>query len=469
MTLLSAEQVATWRGERDQIVQLLGQTPGHVHLVGIGGIGMAGVARHLAHRGFTVSGSDEVESRVTEWLRGHGITVTCGHAADQLGAHVQWVIKTPAVSDSNPELVAARERGLPVFRRGAALPALLRGSHSVAVSGTHGKTTTSAMIAHILQHAGRDPSFCIGGELEQLGGVAGVGKGEAFVVEADESDGTVVLYEPDIAVVTNVEYDHMEHFPDEESFVDCFRRFISQARKSVVVCADDPIAASLAPGATTFGFSESAMVRGTHFEPAGDRCGFQIRWGDGAGTDVELPVPGNHNAVNAVGAATAARELGVEPAAIADALACFQPARRRFEQVWADDDVRVISDYAHHPTEVRAVIQTARQLGGRRVRAIYQPHRYTRTLALRDQFPPAFDGLDELILVPVYAASEAPIVGATSEDLLQAVNKRGSIIASFEQDLRVAWDRLRGSAEPGDILLILGAGDVERIVDWARR
>jgi UDP-N-acetylmuramate--alanine ligase len=458
------------KAQGDRFRELLARKEGRVHFVGIGGVGMAGLARHLAHRGFTVSGSDAVPSRITEWLKQHGIPVAHGHSADQIPQELLCVIRTPAVPDDNPEIRAAYARCVPVIPRGAALPGLLEATRSIAVAGTHGKTTTAAMIAQVLHSAGKDPSYCVGGEIDALDGVAGVGKGGLMVVEADESDGTLRLYAPDIGVITNIEFDHMEHFASETEFFACFESYISNVRGTAIYCGDDDAArrvSSSVGGALAYGFRDGSDVQGRIKKQDESGTSFTFRFGLGPWEPAHLPVPGVHNVRNALGAIAAARVLGIETEAIAAGLAAFRPVRRRFEEVGGTGNVRVITDYAHHPTEIAAVIETARILGPRRLVAIYQPHRYTRTLALRDTFPPAFEGVDELVLVPVYAASESPVPGGTSEDLYAAFAGREKPSVQNAPSLEAAWEWIRAMLEPGDLFLILGAGDVDKVASWA--
>ena len=440
------------------------------HLVGVGGVGMAGLALHLAHRGFRVTGCDaSTGSRIIAWLQSSGVTVVAGHEASHISNDTGFVIRTAAVRDDAPEIRAARERGVPVYLRGTFLPAMLEGRTSVAVSGTHGKTTTSAMIAQVLAAAGRGPGFCIGGEVDALGGVAGVGEDRVMVVEADESDGTVALYSPDIAVVTNIEYDHMEHFEGEAELFECFRRFMSQARR-VVYGIDDPRAAE-AGGALrdgiSFGFSEKARVRGTALEEEKSGVRFTVVCDGGELGRVELPVPGRHNVLNALAAVAVTMELGCGFEAVRGGLARFMPARRRFERV-LDGEITVISDYAHHPTEIAALVRTALAWRRRRIVAVFQPHRFTRTRALGADFPAAFRGVDEVVLVPVYAASEEPLPGGTSDDLLRYFEKSGGTVAHSLASLTEAWDYVGPRLKAGDVLLVVGAGDVEQLAFRAR-
>jgi len=440
-----------------------------VHLVGVAGIGMAGVAVHLADRGIEVSGCDLLRNRVSGWLENRGIPVFESHVADHVEPPVQWVVRSTAVSDDCPDLKRAAERGLPVYHRGLVLPALLHDRISVAVSGTHGKTTTSNMITQILVQAGKHPGFCIGGEVDSLGGVADPGGGEFMIVEADESDGTVMLYEPDIAVITNVEYDHMEHFGNEDALFQCFEVFARNARKRVIYCADDERAVRICgalPESRSYGFHEEASIRGMDYALSAKGSVFRVVVdGVSLGT-LELPVPGRHNAVNALGACAAVLELGVDFSETRRALGSFCHARRRFEKV-ADGDIVAISDYAHHPTEIRALTHTVSNLPHRRLIAVFQPHRYTRTRALGKDFPSAFEGIDELVLTPVYAASEQPLEGGTSEDLLAHFKAAGVMPVKLMDSLAAARKYLESVLKPGDVLLIVGAGDVEVLAEWA--
>lgn len=441
---------------------LLGLGKGRVHLVGVGGVGMAGLAVHLVARGFTVSGCDAVVSRITEWLAARGIAVQSGHDPSH-AAGADWLVRTPAVAADHAELGAARARGLPVFDRGEVLPALLDGRTSVAVSGTHGKTTTAAMTAQVLEAAELRPGFCIGGEVTALGGVAGAGEGKYLVVEADESDGTVALYQPTVAIITNVEYDHMENFDNPQDLFSCFDAFARGAQQ-VIYGRDDARAARIggaARGAWGYGFSDDADIRAVEVEESGDSIAFGVVARGRQLGRVVLPVAGRHNAQNALGACAAALALGVPFGEIRQGLERFVPARRRFEKTY-DGRIMVVSDYAHHPTEIRALVQMARGLG-RRLVAVFQPHRYTRTRALGRDFPPAFEGVDEVLLVPVYEASEKRLEGGTAEDLQRHFDDSGRVTSRYLASLDKAWEYLRPRLRDGDVLLVVGAGDVERL------
>lgn len=461
----------TGRRQVAEIRRRLAGSPGGVHLVGVAGIGMAGVAVHLAARGFRVSGCDLSFNRVSEDLKARGVHVLSGHTPSHITSDVQWAVKSTAVPDDCAEIAAAGKKGIPVYPRGAVLPALLEGRTSVAVTGTHGKTTTSAMIAQVLADAGQKPGFCIGGEVTRLGGVAAPGDGKILVVEADESDGTVILYEPDVAVITNIEYDHMEHFRDEGTLVDCFKTFAANAKRRVIFCADDPRAAAVCgshPKAFSYGFSAGADLRGGGVEESASSVSMDVALKGRVLGRIVLPVPGRHNAQNALAACAAALELGVPFEKARDSLAGFAHVRRRFEVVVDCDGLLVISDYAHHPTEIRALVQTALQLKKRKVIGVFQPHRYTRTLALGKDFPPAFEGLSELVLVPVYEASEKPVAGGTSEDLFRHFQSFGRVATRYIPSLEEAWRYLKTNIDKGDLLLVIGAGDVEKIAGWAQ-
>jgi UDP-N-acetylmuramate--alanine ligase len=402
-------------------------------MIGIGGIGMAGLALLLKERGHCVTGCDEQENRQTAWLREKGISVLPGHDRSHL-TDIDWIIRTTAVPDDHPEVIHAT---VPVSRRGEVLPALMRDRITIAVSGTHGKTTTTSMIAQIL-----GCGYCIGGEVPGFDGVAK--DGEIMVVEADESDGTIVNYHPDIAVITNIEYDHMEHHASVEAFESCFKTLIANTKQKVVYCAEDAAAARLCAG------NPKAVSYGV------------------AGGMWNVALPGIHNRLNASAAIEVSRQWKTDEE-IFQALEKIKPVRRRFEKVFAGE-YTIISDYAHHPTEIRTLIQTVREtLSPKRLLGIFQPHRYTRTKALMADFPPAFQGLDTLWLVPVYAASEKPLKGGTTEDLAGNFPAAGGPEVKNFHSLEKAWHDIKRELRAGDVLLIIGAGDIEQLAEWARR
>lgn len=421
-------------GSVEQAEQLI-HRGGHVHLAGIGGIGMAGVAWLLKERGFRVSGCDLQQNRQTRWLAGSGIDIAVGHDGAHVEKTVDWLVRSTAVPDSHPEVRRALALDVPVSRRGDVLPALMRDRICIAVSGTHGKTTTTAMVAQVL-----GCGYCIGGEIPGFESVAR--DGEIIVVEADESDGTVAGYTPDYAVITNIDYDHMEHHDSEAAFIGCFEKLVENTKRQVFYCAEDPIAVRLCsdnPKCEAFKYPES---------------------------HVALPMPGKHNQWN-VAAAIAVSRCWKSEREILQILENIQPVRRRFETVFNDRGIRIVSDYAHHPTEIAALVEAAQELGPKRLLGIFQPHRYTRTLALGEDFPPSFQGLEKLWLVPVYAASEPPLTGGTTEALAARFSNDWKDQLHVFQSLETAWDDIQSRLRDGDLLLIIGAGDIERIAGWA--
>ena len=440
------------------------RTPGsRVHLLGVGGIGMAGLARLLAAKGLAVTGCDGGAPRTMAWLRSCGIPAVTGHDAAHL-ENADWAVFSPALQPGHPELVAAEKRGIPLYRRGQVLPVLAELWKTVAVSGTHGKTTTSSMIAHILRRCGVDASWCIGGELPPDGAPAGAGKSEWLVIEADESDGTLALYAPEIAVITNIEFDHMEHFASKEAMVACFRTFAQQAR-TVVFCADDPEARQVGVAARgiSYGLNEKADFTANSLEAGRSGTRFRVRAPGGRQAVLTLPLPGRHNVLNALAALAACDRCGIAPDAAGAALESFALPKRRFEPVAAAKGIRIIADYAHHPSEIRALIDAAKQAGAERIWAVFQPHRYTRTRALGADFPPAFAGVAGVILAPVYAASEPPRDGGTSEDLLKHFWRHGGAPVELVKSLEEAAEAIAGRWKPGDWVLVVGAGDVEDV------
>jgi UDP-N-acetylmuramate--L-alanine ligase/UDP-N-acetylenolpyruvoylglucosamine reductase len=456
---------------REALAKRLAMPGAGVHLAGICGVGMAGLAALLKARGLTVSGCDLMVNRLAGWLRERGIPVAERHAPEHLTAGVSWVIRSAAVPDTEPEIAEALDRGLPVFRRGEVLAALAGGAGGIAVGGTHGKTTTTAFVAQLLTAAGRDPTFCIGGEVVPLGGVARAGAGPETVVEADESDGTLALYQPGLAVVTNIEFDHMEHFAGVEEFEDCFRTFIRAASRRVIYCADDPRAARLCaphPLALAYGLGASAALRATDLKESAGATTFTVHLQGQALGAFTVPAPGRHNVLNALAALAACLEVGTPPDVLREGLARVALPRRRFERFIDRDDVIIISDYAHHPGEIAALVRAAQRLHRPRLIAVFQPHRYTRTLALGRDFPASFNGLSEVVLCPVYAASEVPLEGGTTWDLYAHCRALATPRVTVASSLTHAWDYLRNQLRLGDVLLVIGAGDVDRIAVWAR-
>jgi UDP-N-acetylmuramate--alanine ligase len=444
---------------------------GPVHLMGIAGVGMAGLAVQLAGHGFKVSGCDVSGNSMSKWIQEQGLRFTLGHEPTHITDGLLALIHTAAVDPQDPEIKAARAIGVPVLARGAVLPALLDGKVAVAVGGAHGKTTTTTMIAQVLRAAGIDTSYCIGAEVDILGGVARAGRDATIVVEADESDGTLALYAPDYAVITNIEMDHVDYFTSRESLMECFGTFAGNARKKVIYCADDPGALELLanhPKGLSYGLHKGASLRARHVELEPRSVRFEVVSNDWKTGWMELPIPGTHNVANALAACAVALELGIPFDVVRGSMAAFGPARRRFETVAQGGGVTVVSDYAHHPTEIRCLVRQARGLAPGRIVAVYQPHRYSRTRALGPEFPPAFAGIDRLILAPVYAASENPIEGGTSNDLFRLCERAGLQHVENAASLEEAWTNVKDDLRPGDLFLVIGAGDVEKIAAWAK-
>ncbi len=435
-------------------------TRGRVHLVGVGGAGMSAVAALLVARGLEVSGSDSSQRGLGP-VRAVGVNAYEGH----LAAHVDGagtVVVSSAIRPTNPELVRARELGIPVLHRSQALAALGNGRRTVAVAGAHGKTTTSAMVATVLAHAELDPSWAIGGNVRGASGdpVGGAhpGGGDVLVIEADESDGSFLAYTPQIAVVTNVEPDHLDHYGSVAAFEQAFIDFAARVSGTLVVCADDPGARRLAQSAPcpvrTYGRSDADVLVGewvasgtggrtTVTEPGGERI------------DLTLAVPGEHNALNAAAAWTVARLLGVDAHAAAAGLATFTGTGRRFELKGAVAGVEVYDDYAHHPTEVTALLRAARAVTRGRVLVLFQPHLFSRTKAFAQQFAQALDLADEAVVTDVYAARE-DVDPAVTGELITARSAHGR----FVPDMVDAAHVVAGLARPGDLVLTVGAGDV---------
>jgi UDP-N-acetylmuramate--alanine ligase len=437
---------------------------GRVHFVGIGGAGMSGIARIMLGRGIPVSGSDAKDSDLLGDLRGLGATTYVGHAAEHLGDAATVVVST-AIRETNPELAAARERGLLVLHRAAALASLMDGRRSVAVAGTHGKTTTTSMLTVALQHAGADPSYCIGGQLVTTGLGAADGSGDLFVAEADESDGSFLMFAPKAAIVTNVEADHLDNYASFDKVEETFARFVErvQAGGLLVVCADDPVARALGEAGArrgltvrTYGEAEDADYRVADFTPRGLGSRFTV----GTRT-LELSVPGRHNALNATAAYATAVELGLPADAIAEGLAGFTGARRRLEPKGEVAGIKVFDSYAHHPTELAADLRATRdyvgQLGGGRIVAVFQPHLFSRTKFFAAEFGTALGLADEVVVLDVFPAREDPIPGVTGELVAKAV-PHGRV--TYEADGNAVAGRVATIAAPGDVIITMGAGDV---------
>ena len=449
---------------------------GPVHFVGIGGIGMSGIAEVLANLGYTVHGSDANDSANVKRLREKGIRIAIGHDARNLdGADV--VVVSTAIKRDNPELVAARARRLPVVRRAEMLAELMRLKHAIAVAGTHGKTTTTSMVATLVEAGGFDPTVINGGIINAYGTNARLGEGDWMVVEADESDGTFLKLPADIAIVTNVDPEHLDHFGTFEAVQDAFKTFVENVPfyGFAVMCTDHPIVQTLVGRIEdrriiTYGENPQADVRLCELTQANGRSRFAIEFRDRDGEtahvlgELMLPMPGRHNALNATAAIAVARELGIGDDAIRKALAGFGGVKRRFTRTGAWNGVTIIDDYGHHPVEIAAVLRAARESSTGQVIAVVQPHRYTRLASLFEQFCTCFNDADAVVVAPVYAAGEAPIEGINRDTLVQGLRARGHRHAMALDDPRQLAGMLRALARPGDMVICLGAGN---ITQWA--
>jgi len=446
-----------------------------VHFVGIGGSGMSGIAEVLATQGYQVSGSDLAESAVTRRLASLGIRIVAGHAAANV-EHADAVVVSTAVAADNPEVVAAREHGIPIVPRALMLAELMRFKQGIAVAGTHGKTTTTSLVASVLAEGGLDPTFVIGGRLLAAGANARLGTGEYLVAEADESDASFLHLTPTIAVVTNIDQDHMETYGHDlgrlrRAFVDFVQRLPFWG--VAVLCVDDDNVRSLVPSVTksivTYGLADDARIRATGVTNAGGRMRFVAQAAGVPDLAVELALPGVHNVRNALAAIAVGREVGVPDAAIARALSEFKGVGRRFQRhgavaLAAGGRFELIDDYGHHPAEIAAVIDAARgSFPGRRVVLAFQPHRYTRTRDLFEDFARVLSTVDALVLTDVYPAGEPPIVAADGRALARAVRVGGRVEPLFVEEVSGVAGAVRAIARDGDVVLIMGAGSIGQV------
>ncbi|HEY0494226.1 MAG TPA: UDP-N-acetylmuramate--L-alanine ligase [Kutzneria sp.] len=437
-----------------------------IHFVGIGGAGMSGIARILLARGVEVSGSDAKDSRTVLALRAQGARIELGHAASHLGDARTLVIST-AIKPDNPELVEAKARGITVLHRSQALASLMVGRRAACIAGTHGKTSTTSMLTVALQHCGVDPSFAIGGDLNESGANAHHGTGDIFVAEADESDGSFLVFEPAVAVVTNVEADHLDHHGTVEAYVGVFDAFVQRIEPDgvLIACSDDAGSAALADRAEKLGVrvlrygAVGPDARILSYTPV-DTGGLAVVEIDGQQVEVRTAVPGSHMASNAVAALLAGLELGAPLEGLLAGLAAFGGVRRRFEFKGVSGGVRLYDDYAHHPTEVAAALTAARPVvGDGRLLVIFQPHLYSRTREFSTQFGAALALADEVIVLDVYGAREDPMPGVTGVLVADAVTLPDGAV-HYEPSFDRVPGLIAGLLKPGDLVLTMGAGDV---------
>lgn len=443
-----------------------------VHFIGVGGVGMSGIARVAHDQGMQVSGSDIKKSRYTKQLREAGITVFIGQKAENIPEGNPVIVISTAILENNPELIEARRRGLEIWHRAQMLAHLGVGLDTLAVAGTHGKTTTSSMLASALDALGADPTFLIGGIVRAYGTNAHSGTGDHYVVEADESDKSFTYLSPKAVLVTNIEADHLDHYKDLDEIYDKFHDFMGLVPEDgvIVACGEEPhvveIARSEGRRMYTYGFSEGCDVRITSYEPHGIGSRYTAVMPDG--TQVEGTIkqnPGRHNVLNATGVVTLLWALGFDAAKVAQALSGFAGVRRRFDLVGEVGGVTVVDDYAHHPTEIAATISAAAGLGYKHVHVLFQPHRYSRaplfTQVLHDEFGAAFDKADSVTFMDVYPAGEAPVPGVSGKTFLNVVlEHEGHPQADFVAHRVDVVPHLMDKLQPGDLVITMGAGDV---------
>ncbi|AYG66678.1 MULTISPECIES: UDP-N-acetylmuramate--L-alanine ligase [unclassified Rhizobium] len=445
---------------------------GLVHFIGIGGIGMSGIAEVLHNLGHRVQGSDQSESANVQRLRDKGIPVHIGHKAENLG-DAEVVVVSTAIKKSNPELAAAREKLLPVVRRAEMLAELMRFRSAIAIGGTHGKTTTTSLVATLLEAGGLDPTVINGGIINAYGTNARMGAGEWMVVEADESDGTFLKLPADVAVVTNIDPEHLDHYGNFDAVRAAFRQFVENVPfyGFGVLCIDHPEVQSLVGRiedrkVITYGENPQADVRFSNVRIDGTRSLFDIeirrrRTGKVIQIkDLVMPMPGRHNISNATAAVAVANRLGISSEAIAKGLASFGGVKRRFTLTGEWNGIKVFDDYGHHPVEIKAVLKAAREACNGRVIAIHQPHRYTRLSSLFEEFAACFNDADSIFLAPVYAAGEDPIEGVDSQTLVSRIKANGHRDARYlpsQEDLAAMVAEI---ARPGDFVVLLGAGNI---------
>ncbi len=442
-----------------------------IHMVGIGGIGMSGIAEVLLTLGYTVSGSDIKATPITERLRKLGATTFEGHRAENVvGAHV--VVVSSAIRPENPELVEAHRLKIPVIPRAEMLAELMRLKYGIAVAGAHGKTTTTSMVASVLAAAGLDPTFVVGGRVNQAGTTARLGRGEYMVVEADESDRTFLLLAPVVAVVTTIDREHLDHYQSLEDIQGAFVQFVNRVPfyGAVILCLDEPNVQGIIPQAKrpvlTYGTSSQADVVISDVRLEGLGSEFRLRYrGEDLGTFLLHSPPGLHNVRNAAAAAAVGLYLNVPPDLIREGLEKFGGVARRFEIKARGGGITLVDDYGHHPTEIRATLEAARGCSYSRLLVLFQPHRYTRTQHLWEEFCRTFNQADLLVLTDIYAASEPPIPRITGEALAEAIRAAGHKNVHYRSSMQEGIEYLLSQARGGDAILTIGAGSIGRAAD----
>jgi len=441
----------------------------NVHFIGIGGSGMSGIATIMLQQGYRISGSDLNQGEATSRLINMGARIYVGHDGANIPENTDLVIISSAIRDENPELVSARERGIRVIKRGEMLARLMSMQKGIAVAGSHGKTTTSSMISLAFEKNGLDPTVVVGADIKELGGNAKLGEGEFLVAEADESDGSFLLLSPYIEVITNIEDDHLDHYGSREAIKEAFREFVRKVPEDgyIVICSDDENIREIAAGSgkrtITYGLYHPAMYAAKNIAAEGLRTFADIYCGRNRLGRLELNVPGLHNISNAMAAIAVCIAAGLDFDAIAGALKDFQGPQRRFQLMGDVNGISIYDDYAHHPTEVKATLSAAKQTKANRVIGVFQPHRFTRTKFLHREFGEAFCDADVIIINEIYAAGETPIKGVTADLIVNAIHDRENRPVHYFRTTEEIVDFLYELAEPGDLILTLGAGNIRTV------
>lgn len=443
----------------------------HVHFIGIGGISMSGLAEILHHKGYIVSGSDIRQSPLTDKLQDKGIKIHIGHNASHIEG-IDWVVYTVAVKEDNPEMVAAKEKNIPILERATLLGHIMETyPYSIGISGSHGKTTTTSMLSIILQNAKLDPTILVGGELDDIGGNVKIGNSSYFLTEACEYNESFLNFEPYMAIILNIDKDHLDYFKDLDRIYEAFVSYVNLVPQNGIIigCTDDPLVSKLMNEThirkVSFAIENKAdwMARDIKYDDKGHPSYRGVYKGQDMGR-FQLKIPGRYNIYNALAASAAAWAIGISADTIRDSLSDFKGTHRRFEIKGSLNNVTVVDDYAHHPTEVRATLQAARKYPHKRIWCVFQPHTYSRTQKLFYEFSESFLDADEVIITDIYAAREKAIDGVNSENLAKAINDKGKscrYMSSFDQTV----DFLSQNAKPGDLVLTMGAGDVFKIGD----
>lgn len=441
-----------------------------LHFIGVGGMGMRALAEILLEKGMEVSGSDMNETEYLHLLQKHGADIFIGHEADHVG-NPDGVVVSSAIGPDNPELVAARARGIPVFHRSDVLAAMFGWGAGIAVAGAHGKSTTSAMIGKIFHDAGTDPTIVLGGAVDYLQGNSCLGKGKYVIAEADESDGSFLKLKSSIDVITNIEDDHLDYYGSVDNIKKAFSEFVGHIidpEGTAIVCTDSPNVLDILPAmksrVITYGLNQEADYRGANKRYEKNQMLFDVYRHDQFLGTICLRIPGSHNVRNALAAVAVGLHCGIPFPVIADSLANFTGVKRRFETKAYVHDVWILDDYAHHPTEIAATLGAAREIGGHRIICAFQPHRYTRTKLLQDEFAVAFDSADQLYFTDIYAAGEAPIEGVTGQLIPEKVlaHNPGKRVV-YIKDPQELTEALYRDARPGDMIFTMGAGTIYRV------